>query len=510
MEINDSTFFNPDMSSVEFRKLGYRVVDMIAEYYSSLNSLPVFPAKKTTEVEEIFIEDLPEKSHDPDKILDEWQSKILPNSTHIGSARYFGFVMGSGTMIGTLAEALAASVNSNVGGWKPAPAATEIERRTIKWIAELIGYPVDCGGLFTSGGTMANFTALETALRNIAPYDTTTKGLQNKEFAGSFKVYMSDHEGHISIIRAADMLNLGRDSVRLVKSKDDFKIDTEDLERKINEDIANGDFPLCVVAQVGSINVGIVDPLTEIARICREHNIWLHADGACGAAGAMLDDKKAQYAGLELVDSVALDPHKWLYIPYECGCILVRDQEKLRRAFSMTAPYLQGVIPTEYTGLQYFEYGPQMSRGFNALKVWMSLKYYGAEGYRRLLTQNIKCVEHLHHLVRNSPDFRVLHQPNLQMYSFQYAPASLIECLKDNTEKLDEQLDMLNQMITEEIQLSGEAFFMTTKIRNRIVLRLSVCSHRTTNQDIDIVFNKINEVGRAITSTLLKKYTMQD
>ncbi len=504
MNITNDTFMNPDMTPEEFKRIGYQVVDMISEYYSTINRLPVFPGSKTTAVEEIFNEEIPFDGQDPESILKEWQTKVLPHSTHMGSPRYFGFVMGSGTMIGALAEALAASVNSNVGGWKPAPAATEIERRTIKWIAEMIGYPADCGGLFTSGGTMANFTALETALRINAPYNTTVQGLQNKEFTGKFKVYMSDHEGHVSITRSADMLNLGRESVRLVKSKEDFGIDTEDLEKKIEEDIAAGDVPLCVVAQVGSINVGIIDPLEKIAEICRKRNIWFHADGACGAVGAIIPEKKEQYRGLELADSVSLDPHKWLYIPYECGCILVRDQEKLRRAFSMTAPYLQGILPNEYSGLQYFDYGPQMSRGFNALKVWMSLKHYGVDGYRKLLTQNVKCVEHLHELVSNSPDFRALHKPNLQMYSFQYAPEELVKTYANEPDKLDEQLDILNQRLTDEMQLSGVAFFMTTKIRNRVVLRLSVCSHRTTPEDIDIVFFKIRDIGKSLIPSMVR------
>src|SRR5688500_9136414 len=200
-------FKNLDLSPEEFRALGYRVVDIIAEYYSSINDLPVFPTSTHKEVEAVFNEVLPEKGQSPADIIDEWQSRILPYTTHIGSPRYFGFVNGSGTMISTLAEALAASVNMNTGGWKASPAATEIERRTISWIAELIHYPVTCGGLLTSGGTMANFTAIETALRNVAPYDTTTKGLQNENFTGRFTIYMSDHEGHVSIVRVADLLN---------------------------------------------------------------------------------------------------------------------------------------------------------------------------------------------------------------------------------------------------------------------------------------------------------------
>ncbi len=496
--MTDDTFDNLDLKPEEFRKLGYRVVDMITEYYASISEVRVFPASTSSEVEQVFKESLPQTGQDPDSILDEWQSKVLPYATHLGSPRYFGFVNGSGTMIGTLAEALAASVNMNPGGWLAAPSATEMERQTISWMAELIGYPTDCGGLFTTGGTMANFTALQTALRNNLPYDTTSKGLQQEHFSGKFKVYMSDHEGHISIVRAVDLLNLGRDSICLVKSHEDFSMDTADLQVKLDEDRANGNIPLCVVAQVGSINVGVIDPLEEIARICRQRNIWFHADGACGAVGAMLPEKKIQYQGLELADSVTLDPHKWLYIPYDCGCVLVRDAEKLRRAFSLQAPYLRGTLPTEYSGLYYLDYGPEMSRGFRALKVWMSLKHFGVEGYRRLLSQNVKCVEYLDKLVRGSHDFEALHQPNLLMYCFRYAPVKWIETPGWKAQELDEKLNKLNQQMVDEIQLSGLAFIMTSRIRNKVVIRVSVCSHRTTFDDIDVVFSKLREIGESL------------
>lgn len=498
MEEKENDFNNLDLSPEEFKKLGYRVIDMIAQYYSTINEVKVFPATKSSKVEEVFREDFPQKAQEPDKILDEWESKVLPYSAHLGSPRWFGFVNGSGNMISTLAEALAASVNMNTGGWKAAPSATEIERLTIAWIAEMINYPTDCGGLLTSGGTMANFTAIQTALRIKASYDTTAKGLQNKDFKGRFTIYMSDHEGHVSIVRVADLLNLGRESIRLVKSKEDFTMDTADLERMLDEDIANGDVPFCVVAQVGSINVGAIDPLMEIARICSERNLWFHADGACGAVGAILPEKRSQYKGLELADSVTLDPHKWLYIPYECGCVLIKDPVQLHRSFSLTASYLKGTLPTEYSGLYFMDYGPQMSRGFLALKVWMSLKHYGVEGYRTLLSQNVKCVEHLHKLVVNHPDYRSLHKPNLQMYSFQYSPQKLVKKWQDNPDKLNEQLDVLNQQIADNIQISGVAFIMTTKIHNRVVLRLSVCSHRTTLNDIELVFNKLTEIGESL------------
>jgi glutamate/tyrosine decarboxylase-like PLP-dependent enzyme len=217
----------------------------------------------------------------------------------------------------------------------------------------------------------------------------------------------------------------------------------------------------------------------------------------------MLPDKRPLFRGLEMADSVTLDPHKWLYIPYECGCVLVRDPEKLRRAFSITAPYLRGSLPTKYTGLDYLEHGPQMSRGFRALKVWMSLKHYGAEGYRRLLSQNVQCAEHLDRLVRKSNDFEALHEPKLFLYCFRYAPQELRSAALESSKKAEEvntYLDWLNQQIADEIQLSGVAFIMTSKIRGRTVLRVSICSHRTTLKDIDLIFDKLKEIGNRLLS----------
>lgn len=492
-------WWNPDLPREEFQRLGYRVIDMLADYYDTLNDRPVFPAQSSAEIAATFKEPLPQTGQPAEVILDEWLGKVLPNATHVGSARYFGFVMGSGSMMATLAEALAAAVNMNAGGWLPGPAATEIERQTIAWLAELVGYPTACGGLLTSGGTMANFTALLTALRNTAVYDSRMEGLQGHR-SGRFLVYMSDHEGHVSILRVADMLNLGRNAVRRVVSDEGLRMDPVALEAMILHDRAQGDIPLCVVAQVGSINAGAIDPLDDIADVCARQGVWFHADGACGAFGRIVPEKAEQYRGLERADSVTLDPHKWLFMPYECGCVLVRDPEKLRRAFSLSAPYLQGTLPADYQGLNYFDYGPQMSRGFLALKVWMTLKHYGVDGYRRLLTQGIRCAERLDELVRASAFFEPVHQPNLYMYSFRYVgPRFRLSSDGANVDpEVSAYLDWLNQRIADEIRTSGLAFIMTSTVRGQTVLRLSICSHRTTPADIEAVFARLAEIGRSI------------
>jgi aromatic-L-amino-acid/L-tryptophan decarboxylase len=491
-----TAFDSLDMPIEEFRKLGYEVIDAIAHYYTTIRERRIISESSSTEIEKVFQEPLPLQRQSADAIIHEWNEKVLPHSSHLGSPRWFGFVNGSGTMISVLADALATSVNMNTGGWKAGPSATEIERRSITWLAELIGYNTDCGGLLLGGGTIANFSALLTALRDKAGYDIAMHGLQSSERKGRYTIYMSEHEGHISIVKAADMLNLGRACIRRVPDHEDFTMNTSELEKMIEKDRRNGMIPFCVVGQVGSINVCAVDPLEEIARICAENDLWFHADGACGAVGAMLPEKQHLYRGLEKADSITLDPHKWLYIPYECGCLLVKDQQKLKTTFAISAPYLQNSLPTDYKGLDYFDHGPQMSRGFNALKVWMSIKHYGKEGYSQLLRQNNQCALHLHGLVLASRDFVAMHEPELFIYSFRFFPASLRG--KAGDPETETSLDQFNQKITDEIMASGFAFIMTTRLRGRIVIRLSICSHRTTLEDIEQVFERLREIGERL------------
>lgn len=491
-------FDNLDMDLDEFKKAGYGVIDMITEYYSTIKERRIVSLHDSKKIEQVFDEPLPLKGEPANQILQEWHEKVVPNATHLGSPRYFGFVNGSGTMISVFADALASSVNMNTGGWKAGPAATEIERRSIAWIAELINFPDTCGGLLLGGGTIANFSALLTAFRNKSAYNSTEEGLQSDKRRGLYTVYMSDHEGHVSIVKAVDMLNLGRNCIRRVPSHPDFTMNAAVLEKMLDEDIKAGMIPFCVVAQVGSINLGVVDPLEEISQICNEKNIWFHADGACGAVGAMLPEKSYLYKGLERADSVTIDPHKWMYIPYECGCLLVKNPEFLRRTFSTSAPYLQGTLPTDYKGLDYFDYGPQMSRGFDALKLWMSIKFYGKDGYQKLLRQNIACAAYINQLVKASNDFISLHEPELFIYSFRFFPAVFRD--RAPGRELDEQLDQLNQRIADIITASGFAFIMTTRIRNQVVLRLSICSHRTTPRDIEKVFRRLEEIGGELVS----------
>lgn len=354
----------------------------------------------------------------------------------------------------------------------------------------MVGYDRDAAGILTSGATMANLAAIAAGLYDKAGYDVAREGLQSDKRKGRYLLYMSDHEGHSSVVKAAQLLGLGRDSVRRVRSNDDFTMDVPSLEDMVRKDANKGDIPFCVVAQVGSINVGAVDPLKEIARVCSRRGLWFHADGACGAFGRIIPRKAKLFEGLELANSITLDPHKWLYVSYDCGCLLVKNPEKLRNAFTQHAAYLKGILPTEYTGLDYHEYGPQMSRGFRALKVWMSLKQIGVARYRRLMERNVALVEHLDELVRKSDEFEPLCRPVLQMYSFRYIPR--------HSRMNEKELDSLNQRIVDEAQLTGQTFLMSTSIHGRTALRVSITNHRTTTEDIDQTFNLLRRLGRRL------------
>lgn len=485
-----------DIDLDEFRQIGREVIDAIADYHMNLSGRSVLPNVTPAEVAARFVDELSEEGESAEALLTDWRERVVPMLTAIGSPRHFAYVNGSGAMIGILAEALAACTNTNAGAWKLGPAATEIERQCIRWIADFTGYPTDTGGIMVSGGTMANYTAILTALRHVAPYDSTENGLQDGARVGRFLIYVADHEGHISITRVADMLNLGRNAVRFVPSLPDFTMDIEELDRMIAADRAKGDLPFCVVAQLGSVNVGAVESIDGLANVCAKQGIWLHGDGACGLLAAGAPETRALFRELERADSLSFDAHKWLGVPNDCGIVLVRHAERLRRAFSISAPYLRGSLDSEDVAFDYLEYGPQMSRGFRALKVWMVLRFFGASGLRELFSKNLNLTWHLHNLVREHPDFEVLHQPTLYIYCFRYVPNSLAE--RQQEPEVQAMLDRLNQEIVEAIQQSGLALIMTTRIRGRVALRMSICSHRTLENDIDIMFEAIARWGRQL------------
>ncbi|MCL4836789.1 MAG: aspartate aminotransferase family protein [Thermoanaerobaculia bacterium] len=496
----------PDLD--EFRRAGVLALDAIAEYHATLARRPVLPAVTPSGVAALFDDDLPETGTAADELVADWQRRVLPNLTAVGSPRHFAYVNGCGTLVGVLADALAGAAATNAGAWRLGPAAAEVERQTIRWIARFVGYPEAAGGLFVSGGTVANFTALTAALRHGAPRGTLAYGLQSARRRGRFLLYMSDHEGHASVTRVADLMNLGRAAVRRVPSRPDLTIDPAALERMLAADRRRGDLPFAVVAQLGSVNVGAVDPLEELAEVCSRHGVWLHGDGACGLWLAGVPETRDLFRGLERLDSVSVDAHKLLGVPCDCGLLMVREPARLAHAFALAAPYLGDEVAAGIGGRDFLELGPQMSRGFRALKVWMTLRWFGAEGLRRQLARQVALACHLHRLVTDHPDFEVLHEPRLFLYCFRFLPHALAG--RRGEPAAEALLDELNRTLADQLQRSGLALAMTSRLGGRTVLRFSICSHRTREEDLDRTFAALARLGRALVPDTLARLPQAD
>jgi glutamate/tyrosine decarboxylase-like PLP-dependent enzyme len=368
-----------------FRQIGHQLVDQIAALLESIPDRPVTRDESPSAIRDALGLNgpLPQDGEDPAVLLDGLARLIADHSLFNGHPRFFGYITSSPAPIGMLGDLLASALNPNVGGWLLGPAASEIEGQTVRWIAELIGYPTDCGGLLVSGGNMANFVCFLAARTAGAPWDVRADGV-NDGSRPALRCYASA-ETHTWIQKAADLTGIGTAGIRWIPTDDRLRMNVALLAERLAADKAAGDRPFIVVGTAGSVSTGAVDPLVEIGELCREQGVWFHVDGAYGGFAAAVPGASSDLQALANADSVAVDPHKWLYAPLEAGCALVRDAEALRRAFLYHPPYYH----FEKKGTNYVDFGPQNSRGFRALKVWLALRQAGASGYRRMIGEDI-------------------------------------------------------------------------------------------------------------------------
>jgi aromatic-L-amino-acid decarboxylase len=373
-----------------FRQIGHQLVDQIAALLESIPNRPVTRDESPSSIRDALglKGRLPENGGDPGTLLATAARLVADHSLFNGHPRFFGYITSSPAPVGMLADFLASALNPNVGGWLLSPAATEIEAQTIRWIAELIGYPVGCGGLLVSGGNMANFVCFLAARAAGAGWDVRADGISDGS-RPRLRCYASA-ETHTWIQKAADLAGIGTAGIRWIPTDRRQRMDVAQLAGRLAADKAAGDLPFIVVGTAGSVSTGAVDPLGEIGSLCREQGVWFHVDGAYGGFAAAVPDASADLRALADADSVAVDPHKWLYAPLEAGCALVRDPEALRRAFSYHPPYYH----FEEQATNYVDFGPQNSRGFRALKVWLALQQAGASGYRRMIEDDIALSRH--------------------------------------------------------------------------------------------------------------------
>ena len=469
------------------RRLGYRAVDLVVEHLAAMRDRDVFVPMPAAERARLLDEPLPDAGRGPDDILSAFEERVITRPMGNGHPRFFGWVNSPPAPIGVLAELLGAAMNPSCAGGDHA--AIYLERCVTRWLMELVGFPVAGSmGLLVSGGSMASLTCIAAARHRALAHDgidVRTAGLRG---GPSLVLYVSP-DGHSSLRKTAELLGLGAAAVRVVAARDDFTLDVDALAAAVAADRAAGRRPFCVAASAGTTNTGAIDPLDALADLCARERLWLHVDGAYGGFGGLDPALGAHYAGLARVDSLSLDPHKWLCVPVECGAALVRDGGLLREAFSLVPPYLRTEEGRGFGGLPWFsEYGFPQTRGFRALKVWMTLSHLGRAGARTLVTRANALARRLADAVDAAPDLERLAPVTLSVVCFRYV---------GGRSRDDGALDKLNRRLAEDVQSGGQAFITATEIGSRTALRACVLHHGTTEADIDALVEIVRAAGAA-------------
>jgi len=453
-----------EMSKEEMKQYGYQIIDTIVDHFDTQNKKKPVAIASRQEMDDLFFENAPEDPSDAKKVLDFVTKKVLPNSNIVSHPKSYSFVPGPSNYVSVMADTLATGFNIFSGGWAASPAAAELEIVTMNWLLKLFKFPTKKGGgLFTSGGSMANLTALVTARRQRCGDD----------FSNAI-IYMSD-QAHSSNIKAIRVLGFKKEQVRIIPTDIEFKMAINKLKNAIAKDRLEGLYPFCILATAGTTNTGTVDPLNEIAAICKKEKLWFHVDGAYGGA-AILSKKGSQLLkGIEKADSLTIDPHKWMYQPYEIGCLLVRNHNWLSDTFSEKPEYLRD-IEGNASEINFYDHGIQLTRRFRALKFYMSVKTFGLKAFRKAVSYNIDLADQVEGILRKSSNWEVISPATLAVINFRYKPIG-----NKYTEK---ELDALNQFISKEVVESREALLVTTVLQNQVVLRMCLINPRTTLKDV--------------------------
>ncbi len=448
------------MSLEEMKSYGYKIVDLIAEHWDTLNDKKPVSSATRKEMDNLFLQEAPDKGMQANEVLDFVMNNVIPNSTVISHPKSYSFVPGPSNFISTMADTLATGFNIFSGGWVASPAAAELEIVTMNWLLKMFNFPIEKGGgIFTSGGSMANLTALVTA-RRIKCGDDFSKAI----------IYLSD-QAHSSNIKAIRVLGFKKEQIRILPTDIEFRISINKLKNAIAKDRLEGLQPFCFISSAGTTNTGTVDPLHDIADICEEENLWFHIDGAYGGA-AILSEKGARaLRGIDRADSLTVDPHKWFFQPYEIGCLLVKDASWLSNTFSEKPEYLRDIEGND-SEINFYDYGIQLTRRFRALKFYMSIKTYGLDTFKEAVTYNIQLADNVEKILRKSRNWEIVSPATLAVINFRYNPIGL--------SLSEKEIDTLNQEISRKMMESKEALLVTTILNKQVVLRMCLINPKTT------------------------------
>jgi glutamate/tyrosine decarboxylase-like PLP-dependent enzyme len=466
-----------ELSEKEMTAYGYKVIDAIVDHFSTQHEK--FPVTSATreEMDQLFLEDIPEDPTGTHEVLNFVLENVMTKSNIITHPKSFSFVPGPSNFISAMADSLSSGYNIFSGGWAGSPAAAELEIVTMNWLLRIFGFPVKRGGgIFTSGGSMANLTAIITA-RRIKCGDDFSKAV----------IYLSD-QAHSSNIKAIRIAGFKKEQIRIIPTDSEFKFSLNKLKNAIAKDALEGLQPFCLIATAGTTNTGTVDQLSELSVICRKNGIWFHVDGAYGAAAILSEHGKQLVKGIEKADSLTVDPHKWFYQPYEIGCLLVRNHKWLSGTFTEKPEYLRDIEgnPSE---INFYDHGIELTRRFRALKFYMSIKTFGLKAFRNAVNYNIELAEQTETYLRNSPNWEVISPATLAVINFRFNPIGNQFSEKD--------LDRLNQYISTQVVASKEALLVTTLLNKQVVLRMCLINPRTRMQDIVETLSLCEEFAKA-------------
>jgi len=475
-----------DISKEEFKNIGYTLVDTIAEFFATISDKPVTPGETSAQLQKILgTTTLPEKSSDAGQLLSKAADLVLNHSLLNGHPKFMGYITGSPAPIGALADMLAAAVNPNVGAQILSPMATEIEKQTVQWLAGFIGLPPGYGGILVSGGNMANFTGFLAGRTAKAPKHIKEDGISQS--AEKMVLYCAKST-HTWIEKAAFLFGLGTNAIRWIETDDSNKMNIDKLDEAIRNDLAHDYLPIMVVGTAGDVSTGAVDDLQSISLICKKYDLWFHVDGAYGIPAAVVTEYKSLFEGIEEADSIALDPHKWLYSPLEAGCTLVKESKHLTDTFSSHPDYYKFNSEGGGEVQNFYEYGLQNSRGFRALKVWVMLQQVGREGYEQLIREDIELAELLFSKAETHPELEAVSQ-NLSITTFRYVPI-------DEMENKETYLNTLNESLLNKLQHDGELFLSNALVKGKFCLRACIVNFRTSEKDIAEIVDIIVREGK--------------
>lgn len=470
----------------QHHKLGRAVTEIITAHASGLDSRSVTTEATPNELERLFDEPLPENGVSIDEILSRFTTQIAAHAMQVPSPRYFGQFNPTPLPIGVWADALCSSLNQNAGAWRNGPTSAMLEARVIRWLCELVAYNNEAFGTLASGGSEANLIALKCAR------DRTHENLINQGIraAPSDLVIYASEQCHYSIEKSADILGLGRASLRKIPTDDRFHIRPDKLRAELEADRTAGRLPCCVVGVAGTTSTGVVDPLEELAAIAREYNCWYHVDAAYGGALALSEKHRSMLRGIDLADSITFDPHKWMFVPFACGAVLVRGGSRvLRDAFDISAEYLiedRGGADIEY---DFFRYGQMGTRRFNSLKLWMAFKFLGKRGYAEIIERQIELTKYLASRLDELPGFKRVGEVETAVCCFKFLSESI-------SEATPEEQDRTQQRLQQRIERSGEAWITTTLLHGRRALRVNINSFLTKRRHVDDLLELLKRESR--------------